>query len=148
MDTRQMFGRRKIYTDTEHISAENVVDVLRKAQLLHSQNQNEIQYLWDYYRGKTPIWGKVRELHLFIPCIPAIEYSASGLINRNNGRDRTSFFIAVFNSFRLLVHHHISNSRTVGCAEVDAKIIFQSSCYGVSPHLNFMPPFSSMSKIL
>ncbi len=62
MDTRQMFGRRKIYTDEEYITAENVVDVLRKAQLLHSQNQNEIQYLWDYYRVKTPILGKVREV--------------------------------------------------------------------------------------
>ena len=62
MDTRQMFGRRKIYTDEEYITAENVVDVLRKAQLLHSQNQNEIQYLWDYYRGKTPILGKTKEV--------------------------------------------------------------------------------------
>ena len=62
MDTRQMFGRWKIYTDEEYITAENVVDVLRKAQLLHSQNQNEIQYLWDYYRGKTPVLGKVREV--------------------------------------------------------------------------------------
>ena len=59
---RQMFGRRKIYTDEEYITAENVVDVLRKAQLLHSQNQNEIQYLWDYYRGKTPILGKTKEV--------------------------------------------------------------------------------------
>lgn len=39
-----------------------MVDVLRKAQLLHSQNQNEIQYLWDYYRGKTPILGKTKEV--------------------------------------------------------------------------------------
>lgn len=43
-----MFGRRKIYTNEEYITAENVVDVLQKAQLLHSQNQNEIQYLWDF----------------------------------------------------------------------------------------------------
>ena len=57
-----MFGRQKIYTDEEYITAENVVDVLRKAQLFHSQNQKEIQYLWDYYRGKTPILGKVREV--------------------------------------------------------------------------------------
>lgn len=62
VDTRQIFGRRKIYTDEEYITAENVVDVLRKAQLLHSQNQNEIQYLWNYYRGKTPILGKTKEV--------------------------------------------------------------------------------------
>lgn len=73
MDTRQMFGRRKIYTDEEYITAENVVDVLRKAQLLHSQNQNEIQYLWDYYRGNTPILGEVRKNKTcpqYTHCIP------------------------------------------------------------------------------
>ena len=62
METRQMFGRKKIYTDVENITAENVVDVLNKAVLIHSQNQNEIQYLWDYYRGKTPILGKTKEV--------------------------------------------------------------------------------------
>ena len=48
MDTRQMFGRTKIYTDTDVITSENVVDVLTKAVAVHSQNQNEISYLWDY----------------------------------------------------------------------------------------------------
>lgn len=62
METGQMFGRRKIYTDVAEITAENVVAVLEKALLTHAQNQNEIQYLWDYYRGKTPILGKVREV--------------------------------------------------------------------------------------
>lgn len=61
-ETRQFFGRTVIYTDEEHISAENVVSVLRKAVLVHSKNQNEIQYLWDYYRGKTPILAKTKEV--------------------------------------------------------------------------------------
>ena len=60
--TRQMFGRTKIYTDEVVITAENVVDVLTKAVTVHAQNQNEIQYLWDYYRGKTPILGKTKEV--------------------------------------------------------------------------------------
>lgn len=62
MDTRQMFGRTKIYTDVEVITSENVVDVLTKAVSVHSQNQNDIDYLWDYYRGKTDILGKVKEV--------------------------------------------------------------------------------------
>lgn len=62
METRQMFGRTKIYTDVEIITSENVVDVLTKAVSVHSQNQNEIEYLWDYYRGKTPILGKEKEV--------------------------------------------------------------------------------------
>lgn len=57
-----MFGREKIYTDVEYITAENVVDVLNKAVLVHAQNQGEIEYLWNYYRGKTPILGKTKEI--------------------------------------------------------------------------------------
>ena len=57
-----LFGRTQIYTDVEYITAENVVEVLSKALLVHAKNQNEIQYLWDYYRGKTPILGKVKEV--------------------------------------------------------------------------------------
>ena len=58
----QMFGRRKIYTDVERITAENVVDVLLKALTTHAENSTEIQYLWNYYRGKTPILGKTKEI--------------------------------------------------------------------------------------
>ena len=57
-----MFGRRKIYTDVDRVTADNVVAVLEKALTVHAQNQNEIQYLWDYYRGKTPILGKTKEI--------------------------------------------------------------------------------------
>ena len=60
--TRQLFGRKQIYTDVETITADNVVDVLRQALNDHAINQNEIQYLWDYYRGKTPILNKTKEV--------------------------------------------------------------------------------------
>ena len=58
----QMFGREKIYTDVERITADNVVEVLSKALLTHNKNQNEIEYLWNYYRGKTPILAKTKEI--------------------------------------------------------------------------------------
>ena len=61
-ETRQMFGRKKIYTDVAEITRANVVDVLMKALLVHASNQSEIKYLWDYYRGKTPILGKTKEV--------------------------------------------------------------------------------------
>ncbi len=61
-ETRQMFGRTVIHTDQAEITSENVVDVLLRAYKVHSQNQNEIQYLWDYYRGKTPILSKTKEV--------------------------------------------------------------------------------------
>ena len=61
-ETRQLFGRRQIYTDVETITADNVVEVLRQALNDHMVNQGEIQYLWDYYRGKTPILLKTKEV--------------------------------------------------------------------------------------
>lgn len=57
-----MFGRQTIYTDQEQITHENVVEVLLRAAKVHAQNQNEIQYLWDYYRGKTPILAKQKQV--------------------------------------------------------------------------------------
>ena len=57
-----MFGRRKIYTDVAEITAENIVDVLNNALGVHSLNANEIDYLWNYYRGRTPILSKTKEV--------------------------------------------------------------------------------------
>ena len=61
-ETKQLFGRRQIFTDEAVITAENVVDVLSKALYVHSLNQGELQYLWDYYKGKTPILQKTKEI--------------------------------------------------------------------------------------
>lgn len=61
-----MFGRRTIYTDQEQITEDNVVEVLLRAAKEHAQNQNEIQYLWDYYKGKTPILSKTKEVRTSI----------------------------------------------------------------------------------
>lgn len=44
-------GRREILTDAEEITAENVLDELSNALVTHRENRNEIQYLWNYYRG-------------------------------------------------------------------------------------------------
>ena len=41
-ETRQLFGRRHIYTDSEEITAANVAEVLKKALRTHYQNQEEI----------------------------------------------------------------------------------------------------------
>ena len=58
----QMFGRAVIYTDVSSVTAENVCDVLSKALTVHAQNRSQIDYLYDYYKGKTPILNKVKEV--------------------------------------------------------------------------------------
>lgn len=58
----QMFGRTVIYTDVSSVTSENVCEVLNKALTVHSQNRNQIEYLYNYYKGKTPILQKVKEV--------------------------------------------------------------------------------------
>lgn len=62
MDSRLMFGRRVIYTDESEITRKNIVGVLNKAMAVHYSNRSEIQYLYDYYRGKQPILGRTKDI--------------------------------------------------------------------------------------
>lgn len=56
------YGRVKIYTDTKEITAENVRAEVDKAFGIHVRNRNAIETLWDYYRGKTAILKKEKEI--------------------------------------------------------------------------------------
>ena len=56
------YGRVKIYTDTKEITAENVRAEVDKAYGIHIGNRTAINTLWDYYRGKTAILGKKKEI--------------------------------------------------------------------------------------
>lgn len=58
----QMFGRTVIYTDVSSVTSENVCEVLNKALVAHAQNQSESDYLYNYYKGKTPILSKEKEV--------------------------------------------------------------------------------------
>ena len=49
------FGRRIIYTNKNQITANNIIDELNKALVVHNQNAREIEYLDRYYRGDQPI---------------------------------------------------------------------------------------------
>lgn len=62
METRTMFGRRVLHTDESEITRKNILKVLNKAFTDHSVNKNEIQYLYDYYRGKQPILGRAKDI--------------------------------------------------------------------------------------
>lgn len=59
---RTMYGRQVIYTDVKEIDKDNVVEVLEKALQTHRRNRSEIQYLYDYYKGKQPVLNRVKEV--------------------------------------------------------------------------------------
>lgn len=52
---KELYGRTVIYSNILEITNENVCDVLSSALSKHNQNVNDIKYLEDYYKGKTPI---------------------------------------------------------------------------------------------
>ena len=60
-ETREMHGRRVIKSSAKSITKDNVVDVLTKALNTHYLNSSEIDYLWNYYRGKQPILNRTKD---------------------------------------------------------------------------------------
>lgn len=79
-ETRQMFGRRVIKTSITEITDENVVEVLLKALSIHALNRSEIDYLWDYYRGKQPILNRVKDVRPEI-CNRIVENRANEIVS-------------------------------------------------------------------
>lgn len=56
------YGRSIIYTNYDEINDGNVVEVLKEAYKEHQNNRTDIVKLWEYYRGKTDILTKVKEV--------------------------------------------------------------------------------------
>lgn len=57
-----LFGRRQIFSSASAITASNVVEVLKDALLVHLMNRMEIDYLYNYYKGKQPILNRTKRI--------------------------------------------------------------------------------------
>lgn len=57
-----LFGRLPIYTDYEFIDETNIVDVLTNSLNIHLTNQNDINYLYNYYKGQQPILNREKDI--------------------------------------------------------------------------------------
>ena len=80
MKTRELYGRRIITTDAREITSENVVSEIEKAMTHHTFNREEIQYLWDYYRGKQPILQRKKKVRPEI-CNTIVENRANEIVS-------------------------------------------------------------------
>lgn len=80
ISARKLYGRQQIFTDVEEITADNVIEVLNKTMPTHSKNRGEIQYLYDYYRGKQPILERVKEIRPEI-CNKIVENWANQIVS-------------------------------------------------------------------
>ena len=65
---KTMFGRRVIYSSQPVITDENVTDVVGNAYIKHLINRGEIEYLWNYYKGKQPALYRTREVRDELTC--------------------------------------------------------------------------------
>ena len=80
MDTRTMYGRRVITTDVSEITADNVVEVLKKAMEDHELNRGEIEYLWKYFKGDQPILRRKKTVRPEI-CNKIVENRANEIVS-------------------------------------------------------------------
>ena len=80
MNTRTMYGRKMITTDAIEITSANIVSELEKAISKHIFNRGEIEYLWNYYRGKQPILKRKKEVRPEI-CNRIVENRANEIVS-------------------------------------------------------------------
>ena len=80
MVERQLFGREVITIDEVEITDTNIVEILDKVMSVHTKNRNDIQYLWDYYRGKQPILARKKKVRPEI-CNKIVENRANEIVS-------------------------------------------------------------------
>ena len=77
---RQLFGRDVITIDEVAFTDKNIVETLDKVMRTHTKNRNDIQYLWDYYRGKQPILSREKKVRPEI-CNRIVENRANEIVS-------------------------------------------------------------------
>lgn len=76
----EMYGRRLITTDATEITSANIIQELNDAFDTHTLNRGEIEYLWNYYRGKQPILQRKKEVRPEI-CNKIVENRANEIVS-------------------------------------------------------------------
>lgn len=80
METRHLFGREVLLHDEVELTDENIVEILDKMMPRHEKNRKDIEYLWDYYRGKQPILGREKKVRPEI-CNKIVENRANEIVS-------------------------------------------------------------------
>ncbi len=80
MEARHLCGREVITHDEVEITNDNILEILDAAYNTHIKNRSEIQYLWDYYRGKQPILSRQKKVRPEI-CNRIVENRANEIVS-------------------------------------------------------------------
>jgi hypothetical protein len=76
----EMYGRRVITTDVAELTSENIIFQLDEAFNTHNINRSEIEYLWNYYKGKQPILQRKKTVRPEI-CNKIVENRANEIVS-------------------------------------------------------------------
>lgn len=57
-----LFGRRQIILNYLDVDDSNIIEALSQAVSIHNVNADEINYLWNYYKGKHPVLHRTKEI--------------------------------------------------------------------------------------
>lgn len=55
-----MTGRTVIYSAEKEVTRDNILDIFMSAQQIHQTNATQIEYLYNYYKGKQPILNRTK----------------------------------------------------------------------------------------
>lgn len=80
MEARHLFGRTVITNDEVAFTNANILEVLDKAMSIHTKNRSDIEYLWNYYRGKQPILERTKKVRPEI-CNRIVENRANEIVS-------------------------------------------------------------------
>ena len=80
MEERQLFGRDVITIDEVKITDTNIIEILDKVMSIHTKNRKDIEYLWNYYRGKQPILEREKKVRPEI-CNRIVENRANEIVS-------------------------------------------------------------------
>ena len=76
----EMYGRRVITTDVAELTSKNIIFQLDEAFNTHNLNRSEIEYLWNYYKGKQPILERTKKVRPEI-CNKIVENRANEIVS-------------------------------------------------------------------
>ena len=74
------YGRKQIFTNYEEVDSSNVLKVMDEVMTIHQSNVSQIKYLYDYYRGKQPIYLRTKEIRPEI-CNQIVENWANAIVS-------------------------------------------------------------------
>ena len=78
------FGRRKILSDETAVTSKNVISIVSAALETHLKNSSEIDWLYNYYKGRQPILDRQKTVRPEI-CNKVVENRANEIVSFKAG---------------------------------------------------------------